>query len=69
MPFGIHFGIMMEDVPADYLLCLRKTFNGKRYSEVYEKGGKLKPDRQLVKEYIDKNIDRITKEFQDGKTY
>lgn len=56
MPFGKYKGKSMEDVPASYLLWLFDEMNDKQT---------LSPDSQLVKAYIEDNIDVLNKEANE----
>jgi uncharacterized protein (DUF3820 family) len=52
MPFGPHHGVIMENVPASYLLWLEQTDQLTRYPE--------------VKNYIDENRHCLTEEVKHG---
>lgn len=53
MPFGMHIGKPMSDIPASYLHWL--WINGSRENKVC-----------LVADYIRRNLDALKKEHKDG---
>lgn len=55
MPFGLHRGVKMQDVPADYLHHLWTYCDFKN---------KLKTNN--VARYIERNVTALKKEFPDG---
>lgn len=62
MPFGIHEGKTMEEVPAEYLLWL----HGNLKQEV-EKGVSLIGNRQSVYNYCEENLDVLQQEQNQQK--
>ncbi len=57
MPFGMHKGKQMQDVPASWLLWFKNE----------PKSNNFNSDRQAVLDYINYNMDVLKKELQEER--